>query len=49
MIHILHNQIRHQENLINEKNILIKQLKEQIEIKNKIINLLENKKGTLIS
>jgi len=45
MIHILHNQIKHQENVINEKNILIKQLKEQIEIKNKIINLYENKKG----
>ena len=49
MIHILHNQIKHQEELINEKNILIKQLKEQIEIKNKIINLYENKKGTLIN
>jgi len=45
MIHILHNQIKHQENLINEKDILIKKLKEQIEIKNKIINLYENKKG----
>ena len=49
MIHILHNQIKHQEELINEKNILIKQLKDQIEIKNKIINLYENKKGTLIN
>ena len=49
MIHILHNQIKHQENLINEKDVLIKQLKEQIEIKNKIINLYENKKGTLIN
>tara|TARA_Y100000361_G_C10910286_1_gene213640 strand:+ start:366 stop:515 length:150 start_codon:yes stop_codon:yes gene_type:complete len=49
MIHILHNQIKHQENLINEKDILIKKLKEQIEIKNKIINLYENKKGTLIN
>jgi len=49
MIHILHNQIKHQEILINEKNILIKRLKEQIEIKNKIINLYENKKGTLIN
>jgi len=45
MIDILHNQIKIQEILINEKNILIKQLKEQIEIKNKIINLYENKKG----
>tara|TARA_R100001082_G_C4253276_1_gene112360 strand:+ start:170 stop:319 length:150 start_codon:yes stop_codon:yes gene_type:complete len=49
MIHILHNQIKHQENLINEKDILIKKLKEQIEIKNKIINLYENKKSTLIN
>ena len=49
MIHILHNQIKHQENVINEKDILIKKLKEQIEIKNKIINLYENKKGTLIN
>mgnify|MGYP003129540999 CR=1 FL=1 len=43
MIHILHNQIKHQENLINEKNLLIKQLKEQIEIKNKIIKLQDRK------
>jgi len=43
MIHILHNQIKHQENLINEKDILIKQLKEQIEIKNKIIKLQDRK------
>ena len=43
MIHILHNQIRHQETLINEKNLLIKQLKEQIEIKNKIIKLQDRK------
>ena len=43
MIHILHNQIKHQENLINEKNLLIKQLKEQIKIKNKIIKLQDRK------
>jgi len=43
MIDILHNQIRHQENLINEKNLLIKQLKEQIEIKNRIIKLQDRK------
>jgi hypothetical protein len=43
MIHILHNQIKYQENLINEKNLLIKQLKEQIEIKNKIIKLQDRK------
>ena len=43
MIHILHNQIKHQEILINEKNLLIKQLKEQIEIKNKIIKLQDRK------
>ena len=43
MIHILHNQIKHQEILINEKNLLIKQLKDQIEIKNKIIKLQDRK------
>jgi len=43
MIHILHNQIKHQEILINEKNLLIKQLKEQIEIKNRIIKLQDRK------
>tara|TARA_R100000234_G_scaffold69630_1_gene42732 strand:+ start:294 stop:431 length:138 start_codon:yes stop_codon:yes gene_type:complete len=43
MIHLLHNQIKHQEILINEKNLLIKQLKEQIEIKNKIIKLQDRK------
>ena len=43
MIHILHNQIKHQEILINEKNLLIKQLKEQIKIKNKIIKLQDRK------
>ena len=43
MIHILHNQIRHQETLIYEKDILIKRLKEQIEIKDKIIKLQDRK------
>jgi len=43
MIDILHNQIRHQEILINEKEILIKKLKEQIEIKNRIIKLQDRK------
>ena len=43
MIDILHYQIRHQENVINEKDILIKELKEQIEIKNKIIKLQDRK------
>ena len=43
MINILHSQIQHQEKLIIEKDLLIKQLKEQIEIKNKIINLQDTK------
>ena len=43
MINILHNQIQHQEKLIIEKDLLIKQLKEQIEIKNRIINLQDTK------
>ena len=45
MIHILHNQIKHQEILINEKNILIKQLKEQIEIKRIKMVLFQNKRN----
>jgi len=43
MINILHSQIQHQEKLIIEKDLLIKQLKEQIEIKNRIINLQDKK------
>ena len=43
MIDILHNQIKIQEILINEKNLLIKELKEQIEIKEKIIKLQDRK------
>jgi|TARA_R100000479_G_scaffold171684_1_gene115459 hypothetical protein len=43
MIDILHNQIKIQEILINEKNLLIKELKEQIEIKDKIIKLQDRK------
>lgn len=43
MINILHSQIQHQEKLIIEKDLLIKQLKEQIKIKNKIINLQDTK------
>ena len=43
MINILHSQIQHQEKLIIEKDLLIKQLKEQIEIKNRIINLQDTK------
>ena len=43
MIDILHNQIKDQEILINEKNLLIKQLKEHIEIKDKIIKLQDRK------
>ena len=43
MINILHSQIQHQEKLIIEKDLLIRQLKEQIEIKNRIINLQDTK------
>jgi len=39
MINILHNKIKDQEILIQEKNLLIKNLKEELEIKSKIINL----------
>ena len=43
MINILHSKIKDQEELINEKDLLIKQLKEEIEIKNKIIYLQDTK------
>ena len=39
MINILHSKIKDQEILIQEKNLLIKNLKEELEIKSKIINL----------
>jgi hypothetical protein len=43
MINILHSQIKHLEEINFEKDLLIKQLKEQIEIKNRIINLQDTK------
>ena len=49
MIHILHNQIQHQEKLLKEKDLLIDQLRSQIETKNKIINLYENRKNQLLT
>jgi hypothetical protein len=42
-LNFLHSQINHQENLLKEKELLIKSLKEQIEIKNKIIYLQDTK------
>jgi len=39
MINILHNQIKEQEKIIIEKDLLIKNLKEDIKTKTKIINL----------
>ena len=42
MIDTLHDQIRYQERLIFEQKKLIEDLKKQIEIKNKIINLQIN-------
>ena len=41
-LNYLHFQIKHQENLLKEKELLIKQLKEQIEIKDRIITLQIN-------
>ena len=43
MINILHSQIQHLEEINFEKDLLIKKLKEDIEIKNKIINLQDTK------
>lgn len=50
MINILHSKIKDQEELINdqkklinEKNLFIKQLQEQLEIKNRIIHLQDSK------
>jgi len=43
MINILHSQIKHLEEINFKKDLLIKQLKEQIEIKNRIINLQDTK------
>lgn len=43
MINILHSQIKHLEEINFEKDLLIKKLKEDIEIKNKIINLQDTK------
>ena len=43
MINILHSKIKDQEKLIIEKDLLIKSLKEQIEIKNRIIHLQDTK------
>jgi len=42
-LNFLHTQIKHQENLLKEKDLLIKSLKEQIEIKNRIIHLQDTK------
>lgn len=42
-LNFLHSQINHQENLLKEKELLIKSLKEQIEIKNRIIHLQDSK------
>ena len=42
-LNYLHSQIKQQENLLKEKEILIKSLKEQIEIKNRIIHLQDTK------
>ena len=42
-LNFLHSQINHQENLLKEKELLIKSLKEQIEIKNRIIHLQDTK------
>ena len=42
-LNFLHSQIKDQENLLKEKELLIKQLKEQLEIKNKIIHLQDTK------
>jgi len=50
MINILHSKIQDQEKkindqekLINEKDLFIKQLQEQLEIKNRIIHLQDTK------
>ena len=42
-LNFLHSQIKQQENLLKEKELLIKSLKEQIEIKNRIIHLQDTK------
>ena len=42
-LNFLHSQIKHQENLLKEKELLIKSLKEQIEIKNRVIHLQDTK------
>ena len=42
-LNFLHTQIKHQENLLKEKDLLIKSLKEQIEIKNRVIHLQDTK------
>ena len=42
-LNFLHSQIKHQENLLKEKELLIKSLTEQIEIKNRIIHLQDTK------
>jgi len=42
-LNFLHSQIKHQENLLKEKDLLIKSLKEQIEIKNRVIHLQDTK------
>ena len=42
-LNVLHSQIKHQENLLKEKDLLIKSLKEQIEIKNRVIHLQDTK------
>ena len=42
MINTLHDQIRYQERLISEQKKIIEDLKKQVKIKNKIINLQTN-------
>ena len=56
MINILHSKIQDQEKKINdqekllkEKNLLIDQLKSEVETKNKIIYLYENRKNQLLT
>ena len=48
-LNFLHSQIKHQEKLLKEKNLLIDQLKSEVETKNKIINLYENRKNQLLT
>tara|TARA_B100001057_G_C22286902_1_gene732979 strand:+ start:165 stop:347 length:183 start_codon:yes stop_codon:yes gene_type:complete len=56
MINILHSKIKDQEEKINdqekllrEKDLLIDQLRSEVETKNKIINLYEKRKNQLLT